>query len=275
MAVSTRATQFTGIAMGACLALLSASPAAIQAPQPTAVTTTTCAQSWVGHEAEIEEFMRVAKIIRFEDVPVGVTKPKRAVFEPGGLVRRAAWKPLTPSYRGGFRESYKAELAAYKLDRLLELHMVPPVVERNVSRVNGALVFWIEDTKPWDIKQPPQSPDPEWNYRVSRMRLFDQLVANVDRNAGNLLYDADWHLFLIDHSRAFIERKEVKAFAPPARIDRALWNRIEALTSEQLQAELGEWLTKNEQAAMLARRDRIREQIGKMVATRGEKSVFF
>jgi len=218
--------------------------------------------------------MATTNVIKLEDVPIGVTKPQRAVFEPGGLVRRAAWKPLAPGYRKGFRESYKAEIAAYKLDRMLELNMVPPVIERKMSRITGAMVYWIENTKPWDVNKPPSSPDPEWSRRVSRMRLFDQLVLNIDRNAGNLLYDDDWHLFLIDHSRAFTERREIKGPAVPARIDRALWNRIEALTPEDLQAGLGQWLTKSELTALMARRDRIRDQIKKMVATRGESAFF-
>ena len=43
---------------------------------------------------------------------------------------RFAWKPLRPGYSKGFMESYKAEIAAYKLDRMLDMHMVPPIVER-------------------------------------------------------------------------------------------------------------------------------------------------
>jgi hypothetical protein len=26
------------------------------------------------------------------------------------------------------------------------------------------------------------------------MKMFDLLIANIDRNQGNLIYDADWHL---------------------------------------------------------------------------------
>ena len=51
------------------------------------------------------------------------------------------------------------------------------------------------------------------------MKLFDQLIANIDRNQGNLLYDADWHLFLIDHSRAFTTRTSLDGIAVPATVD--------------------------------------------------------
>jgi hypothetical protein len=234
-----------------------------------------CSLNWVGNESAIEDFMRKADIQKLEDVPIGVTKPRRAVFAPGGPVGRAAWKALPPSYRTGFHESYKAEIAAYVLDRMLDLHMVPPAVERKIDRNDGALVFWIENTKPWDIKKPPVGPEPKWSQQASRMKMFDQLIANIDRNAGNMLYDDDWHLFLIDHSRAFIERKDLKGTAPPNRIDKALWAKMDAFTKEQLQESLGEWLTAKEIDALLARRDRMREAINKSVAANGAAQVFF
>jgi len=238
-------------------------------------STVVCSLTWVGQEAAIEDYLKSAKVAKFEQVPVGVTKPHRARFEPGGLIPSAAWKPLAPSYRSGYRESYKAELAAYALDRLLDLHMVPPVVERRLDRSTGALIYWIENVKAWDVKKPPVGPDPRWAQQVSRMRLFDQLIANIDRNAGNLLYDDDWHLFLIDHSRAFTERKDLKGAAAPSRVERTFWNKIEALEMTTLQAALGQWLNAKEMTALLARRDRMREAIKKMVAERGEANVFF
>ena len=234
-----------------------------------------CSLTWVGKEKEIEEFLRTAPVAKTEIVPIGVTKPLRAVFEPGGLVRRAAWKVLPPAYRGGFRESYKAELAAYALDRLLEMHQVPPVVERKLDRGTGAMVYWIENIKAWDIKKPPQGPGIRWAQQVSRMRMFDQLIANIDRNAGNLLYDDDWHLFLIDHSRAFTERKDINGATAPTRIERAYWEKLEALTPEQLQTALGEWVSPKEIEAIFARRDKMREAIAKLVKQRGEANVFF
>jgi hypothetical protein len=251
-----------------------ASPATLaQSPQP--VGAALCSLTWVGQETAIEDFLKSAKVAKFEQVPVGVTKPQRARFEPGSPVGSAAWKPLAPSYRSGYRESYKAEVAAYALDRLLDMHMVPPVVERRLDNNLGALIYWIENVKAWDIKKPPSGPGLRWAQQVSRMRLFDQLIANIDRNAGNLLYDDDWHLFLIDHSRAFTERKEIKGTAAPSRVERAYWDKLDALDTPMLQTALGQWLSEKEITALLARRDQMRTAIKKMVAERGEANVFF
>ena len=73
-----------------------------------------------------------------------------------------------------------------------------------------------------------------WSLQLTRMKMFDLLIANIDRNQGNLIYDADWHLILIDHSRAFIDKKDLKGIAPLGRVDRKLWEKMQALTIEDL-----------------------------------------
>jgi hypothetical protein len=250
--------------------------AAAAAPLSTsAPATLVCSRAWVGHEDEAETFLETAGIAKIDDVPIGVTRPKRAFFTPGGMVRSAAWKPLAPGMRHGYYESYKSEIAAYELDKLLEMHMVPPVVERKHQGEMGAAIWWIEPVKGWKADSPVQGPEPDWSKQVSRMKLFDQLIANIDRNQGNLLYDSDWHLMLIDHSRAFTSRRSLDGIAAPTRIDRDLWRRIDALTAADLQRALGSWIGSSELQAILARRDKMRSDIARMVRSKGETGVFF
>ena len=68
-------------------------------------------------QAEIEEFLRVTPFEKVQEVPIGVTKPMRGYFPPGGLVRSAAWKRLPPGRSKGYWESYRSEIAAYELDK--------------------------------------------------------------------------------------------------------------------------------------------------------------
>ena len=239
------------------------------APKPVA-----CSLVWRGQEDVIEKFLAEGKVEKMEAVPIGVTKPQRATLEPGGPAQRFAWKQLTPGYSKGFMESYKAEIAAYRFDRMLDLHMVPPIVERNIAGKNGAAVLWIENTKGWSIAQPPQGPEPKWSNQLTRMKMFDQLIANIDRNQGNLIYDEDWHLFLIDHSRAFTDRKDLKGTAVLGRVDRQLWAKMSALTLDDLNNGLGAWVGDKEKNAILLRRDKMAAQITQMIAKRGE-SVFY
>ena len=94
----------------------------------------------------------------------------------------------------------------------------------------GAAVYWVENVRGWSVEKPPQGPEPNWSLQLTRMKMFDLLIANIDRNQGNLIYDSDWHLFLIDHSRAFTSKKDLKGIAPLGRVDRELWNKMAALT---------------------------------------------
>jgi hypothetical protein len=75
-----------------------------------------------------------ADVVRMEETKVGVTRPAHAYVAPGGPISEMAWKALPASaVRNGYRESYKAEIAAYEMDKLLMLNMVPPKVERRVK----------------------------------------------------------------------------------------------------------------------------------------------
>ena len=158
---------------------------------------------WLGREAEFEAFLKTPRSTRRRAIPVGVTRPRRVFFAPGGLAAAAVFKPLQPGRTGGFFESYKSEIAAYELDKILGLGMVPPTVERRYNGDTGSLQLWVEHSgcsrartrtrRPASRLEPPGLPP----ARVGR------LTANIDRNAGNLLVDPAWNLILIDHSRAF------------------------------------------------------------------------
>jgi hypothetical protein len=244
------------------------------APAP-APASTACPKTWIDHEAEVEEFLRTAPIVKMTDLPIGVTKPKRAYFAPGGPVASAAWKQLTPGVKQGYLESYKAEIAAYEMDKLLGMHMVPPYVERRIDGDLGALSFWVENVHTWDMDHPVKGPDPAaWDRQIVYMKMFDQLIGNIDRNQGNLLYDDEYHLILIDHSRAFTGEKDLSKMSKLSRVDRQLWQKMLALDEAQLETTLGKWCDKGKRKAILKRRDEMKENIDKLVAVKGDTAVF-
>ena len=124
----------------ALASLLTTTLAAQQAPAPSKPESVPGApipvdgsKGWLGREAEVEEFLKTAKVVKFTDVPVGVTHPRRGYFEPGGPAGSIVFKALQPSRKSGFWESYKSEIAAYELDKLVGLGMVPPTVERKIQ----------------------------------------------------------------------------------------------------------------------------------------------
>jgi len=158
-----------------------------------------------------------------------------------------------------FRDCYKYNIAAYRLAVLLDIDNVPPSIERSFGGTSCAYTWWIEDVlmdEEERLKRKIKPPDPiRWNEQMYLVRVFDQLIDNIDRNMGNLLITKDWRIWMIDHSRAFRPTKTLRNVSDLRKCDRDLFGRLRALTLEQLNTHLGDYLTKTEINCLLARRD--------------------
>lgn len=237
-----------------------------------------CPMDWIGRSAEVEDMLLTADVVSVEDVGMGVTKPSKTVLQKDGTEFAAAFKPIQKGRQGGFWESYEAEIAAYELDKMLGLNMVPPTITRNVNKKTGSLQYWVRDCKLYkEIQdQPPPRPS-EWSHQLSTMKLFDVLINNLDRNAQNFLVDGDWHMVLIDHSRAFTSgdkmAKDPKKL--PAQFDRKVVEKVRALDDAALEAALGDLLMGGQVNDILKRRDLLLAHLDKMVSEQGEASVYF
>jgi len=272
-----RAWPFAAVALAAV-------PLAAQAPAPAPpapasaaaqAPAATGAKIWVGRYAEFEEYLREAHIDHFKAVPVGVTHPERVFFTPGGLVPSAIVKKLPMGQRSGFWEAHQSEIAAYELDRLLGLDMVPVTVERRVEGTLASLQLWVESCR--NLKDVDQSACPkpvEWAKQVCRARVFDNLIANIDRNLGNMLVDGEWNIILIDHSRAFASDR-MPFEKEMTRVDRELFERLKTLDEPGLKQHLRKWvLAEGQLRDMLKRRDKIVARFETLARERGEAAVF-
>ena len=237
------------------------------AQSPSAEAPKTSAKIWVGRYREIEEYLKTAECVSIERLA-----PMRCTLRPGGPVARMAWLVLPPGIHRGFFTSYKAQIAAYELDRLLRMDMVPPTVERQVQGSTGAATLWVENADVWKGDAPPPERNrTEWNKQVARMRMFDALIGQRNRNMMNVLRDGAWNLILLDHVNAF---GPVTETSPPlSQIDRDYWDRVLALTRRQLDARLRPWLDETQIASILERRDRMRAEIDRRIAEKGAAAV--
>ena len=104
----------------------------------------------------------------------------------------------------------------------------------------------------------------------SRMHLFDSLIYNTDRRAENILVDeSTGGIYLIDHSRAFREKTELREEFANGRVwlSREMYENLAGLDEESL-ADLADGLISEAQLeALLARRDLI---VAKIDADRQE-----
>ncbi len=239
---------------------------------------------------ETESFLASADRVKEEAIPIGVTHPKLFTLTDGVVRARAIWKTvnvyrpgLTRFDEGGaeynFRDSYKHEIAAYELDKLLGLALVPAAVERSLNGKTGSLQIWAEDTITETKRKKLKMPIPDsrrWNEQMFKIRLLHQLTYNTDRaNASNILIDADWRLWAIDHSRAFRIKGELMGTKDLARFSRSVLAKLRVLTEKILEERVGRWLTNPQIEALLKRRDKILELAEQRIAENGDAAVLY
>ena len=242
-----------------------------------------------------EEFLLTAEIVRFEPIGEGVTKPYKLTLKKGDVEAKAAWK--NPSgMQLGFLEGWQYEIAAYRLDKLIGLNMVPPAVEREFQGKSGALVWWAENKYNLlkVVEQGIRIPDSALDHTEKMKwlaRAWDCLIANEDRTQQNCLYTEDWRMILFDHSRAFrsdgefakrlmFGRTGIKLSQQGTpflfrRLPRWFVEKIKALTFEDIKAAVGSALTDKEIKAILARRDILLKEVALMVREQGEAAVLY
>ncbi len=241
-----------------------------------------------------EDFLRTAKVVGQEQLTGtrAVTNPWVLTLEKDGVERRALWKNVLGERVGGFKETWKGEIAAYRLSRALGLHMVPATVEREFRGDKGSCQIWIEAWNDMEtvIKKKLSPPGLKALHNARNLclqRAFDNLIYNVDRHQRNYLIMDDWRMVLIDHSRSFgagkragadliydEKNKENPKFIMET-LPRAFLEALRALTAESARTIVGEYLTDGEIAAMMSRRDLIIAWMDKRVAELGEARVLY
>jgi hypothetical protein len=155
---------------------------------------------WPDRE-EIERFLREAKVTERRKIGEGITNPEKVTLELDGVVRNAILKKVDKDH-----DSWRNEVAAYELDKLLGLGMVPPTVPRSIKGRKGCLQLWVTGTVM--SKYEGEFEDIEkWRTQVSVMWLFDDLIANIDRHLNNAMVSPEGNLILIDNSKTFRYQK--------------------------------------------------------------------
>jgi hypothetical protein len=239
--------------------------------------------------AAAENFLAKSRITNVRPLGTGITRPMRVTLELDGVTRSAVFKSIDESKAGitklgdgslevDFQDSWQTEIAAYRLDRMIGLGMVPATVERRVNGPIGSLQWWVESMMPeaQRIKEDIKPPDPDaWNKLMLKARLFDQLIANVDRHMNNLLVTKEFDIRLIDHSRSFRPLRELRTPEDLTRFSRSLLDAIAKLERRSLSKELGRYLSSGQIERMLQRRDAILALAKQRIAEQGEAAVIY
>lgn len=237
---------------------------------------------------ELLEFLRTARVLKISSIPEGITRPRKVLLEKDGVRMHAVFRDIDEEKAsaqlamGGmqffFRDCFIFEPAAYELSRLMGLNNVPPAVLRTIEGKKGSLQAWVENaiTETSRKKKNVRPPDEQQRAKqIHNMWTFDALVFNTDRNSGNILYDKDWKLWLIDHTRAFRRFDELQRPIQASRCDRKLWERLQHVEDATISERLKPYLTSWEITGLLKRRQKLVEHLRKLISERGEAKVLF
>jgi hypothetical protein len=177
---------------------------------------------------------------------------------------------------------YRHEIAAYRLDRMIHLDMVPVTVPRSVEEREGALRVLVESAV--DLVSVRSYEGLEGKEReetvakiseryglnldnlrkqVYRARLFDAIIGKPQRDdEDKLLMPVEGRVLLVDHEEAFPVEPSIDFMVPVACdvLEGDIELSLETLDRQRLELELGPYLDSQQITALLERRDRIFER---------------
>jgi len=242
----------------------------------------------VQDQATICEVLRTAPIIESELMDRGVAGNIKVLLDHEGTRIQAVIRVIDRKERvetGSaridvkYRDSYIFEAAAYDLDRLLGIGRVPPTVLRPYQGLPGSIQIWMEGVAPEDIMLAEERltpPDPAyWWHQKGVMWVFDALIANTDRNQGNLLIDDDWNLYFIDHTRAFRETSALMDVQELDTCERQLWRVLRDLDPAELRTAAEPYLSSKEISKLLLRHKKLIKHFEKKIKKKGEDEVLY
>jgi hypothetical protein len=154
-------------------------------------------------------------------------------------------------------------VAAYRLDRLLELDMVPVTVMREVDGSDGSLQFLPGNSIDEAERSATGQGGAAWCSITDQwpaMYVFDVLVYNEGRSQNRMMYDTlSWRLILSEHDRTFSNKKGRPAHLKnaPIPVSPGWKSALTELSDELLEETFSDVLDKRRLRALRARRDEL------------------
>lgn len=240
------------------------------------------------NEDELLDFLGRAKIVSQQVSDHGINRPLKLELEADGIRVRAYFRTVDRTWRREagpdgvwrqlYRDSYIYECAAYELSRALGLDRVPPTVFRRFRGEHGSLQARVESSRMEGelLEQKVQAPHVgPWVKQMMQRQLFDVLINNQDRNAGNMMVDAEWEAWFIDHGRSFLIDPDPERISEMRRTERGLFQALETTDRTEVEKRLDPYLTGPELEALFDRWDRIVTHIRDLERKHGAELVFY
>ena len=228
---------------------------------------------------EMETFLRTAPVTGRSPGPGGRTDAWRLTLEARDVVISALFKYVDRRRPEPLADSYRYELAAYALSKYLDVGFVPPIVERTVEGIPGAIQVFVPNTISEAARKEAKTvpPDPDaFEKAMADLLVFQNLAyddCHDDRDT--LIGKDDGKVFRVDFSEAFVPEKDLPARCPILRCSRLLFRKLQAWEDKTVAEYVGRFLDPQETAALNARRRGVVRAIEIQIRMSGERNVLF
>lgn len=229
---------------------------------------------------EIEAFLKTAPIVSIKkDATTGRTMPWKITLDDGKIKMQGMFKCVHAPWPDPMVDSYKYELAAYELSKLLGLEIIPPTVEREIEGTRGSLQCFIPDCMSETdrerlLLQPPDLK--AFLDRLDEIKVFEALVndACLDKD-DTLIQQPGWKVYRVDFAEAFASTSRLAADCPINRCPRRLFEHLQKTARQIVESKLQSYLSKDEIGAICDRKKRIIARLERLMKTEGERNVLY
>jgi len=228
----------------------------------------------------IENYLKTAEIVSATEDPKGGRMAGWIIsLNDGKLTRKGYFKYFDDSRPTLLPDSYKYEIAAYELNKLLNLNIIPPLVERTIRKRKGSLQIFVENaTRAISIRRrrvkPPDAK--KFGNAIQDIKIFENLVYDECNDVDDILVQMrTWKVWRIDFSEAFAPSSELIPECEITNCSKKLYETLLQLDSNVLREKLRPYLNNDEIEALLKRKELIIEKIKQLIKEKGEESVLF
>lgn len=234
-------------------------------------------------QKELENYLKTAKIVSKRRAG-GRGENWIISLDDGKTARYGFFKLLNQERPALITDSYKYGIAAYELDKLLDLNLVPPVVEREIEGRKGSLQIFIEGALNESVRRMKniKPPEPEkFNNTLEDLSVFENLTYSPsfcgERELDDILiiYKNDWKVWRVDFSEAFAPSPELIPGCEITACSKKLCQNLIKLEDKVIKAKLKHYLNDEEMSMLLKRKKLVIEKIKKLTGEKGKESALF
>jgi hypothetical protein len=234
-------------------------------------------------QKEMENYLRTAKVVS-KSRAGGRGVNWILSLDDGKTARQGFFKTINRPRPTNIPDSYKYGIAAYELDKLLDLNLVPPVVEREMDGQKGSLQLFIGGTLKEGERRlrKIEPPDPKrFKNTLENLSVFENLIYSRaycgERDLDDILImdKEDWKVWRVDFSEAFDVSPELIPGCEITCCSKKLFQRLIGLDDNVIKAKLKHYINDKEMSMLLTRKKLIVKKIKQLIAEKGEKAVLF